>query len=190
MAAAPRTARRPALLAGALAAERRRLAVRAAGRTLDAGDATTGVPVGGLAAQVVATASQDVDGTGGVAGADGEGGALGADCVVGVDVLAQSADPDAEARRLYGSLRPGGRLLLVEPSARPGWRGLLGRVMSPAAQRRYGPRGDRLPVDTVRHAGFVLASTERITMPTLVAPLRWYVRIEAIRPRDTPGAEA
>lgn len=179
----------PALLSGALGAQRRRLLVAAQGRVLDLGGASDGVPLGGLAASSVvivdAAGSARADGDVVRALTDLSAGDR-FDTVVGVGALARASDPAAVLSQALSLLRPGGRLALVEPYRPPGWRGRLGSLLSGPVSKRFGLRPDLAVVDLVRNAGFALASTERMTMPTLVAPLRWFVRVTAERPVDAP----
>ena len=109
------------------------------------------------------------------------------DTVVGVAALAAADDPAGDLDRVRLLLRPGGRLDLVEPYRRPGWRGRASSMLAGPVSKRFGMRPDLSVVDLVRNAGFALASTERMTMPTLVTPLRWFVRVCAERPAGAPG---
>jgi hypothetical protein len=92
--------------------------------------------------------------------------------VVGVLALATADDPAALLRRARAALAPGGRLLLFEPYRRAGWAGVATRWSAPLVRALTGLRVD-LPVPAlVREAGFVIATIERVTMPTPIAPLR------------------
>ncbi|MEW1912979.1 class I SAM-dependent methyltransferase [Kitasatospora sp. NPDC085895] len=68
------------------------------------------------------------------------------DVVIGAEVLAASADPDAAARRLVGLLAPGGWLLLDEPTHEH-TEFLISRALLPhaAGDARLDPGGGALP---------------------------------------------
>ncbi len=103
--------------------------------------------------------------------------------VIGVTALAGLAahggEPLELLQRARVALAPGGRLLLVEPYRRSRSAGRLADLLAPPLARLTGLRPN-LPVPhLVRQAGFTIASVERVTMPTLLAPLRSFCLIVA-----------
>jgi SAM-dependent methyltransferase len=100
--------------------------------------------------------------------------------VLSVVHLARLDDPVDALVRARRALCPGGRLLLLEPNRRTGWRGIAADLATPLLRLATGLRAD-LPVPAlVREAGFTITSVERTTMPTPVAPLRSFVRLVAV----------
>ncbi|MFN0092508.1 MAG: methyltransferase domain-containing protein [Acidimicrobiales bacterium] len=179
----------PVSATAALAARRRRLAGEARGRVLDLGgyEHQRGGYRPGEVHEVVAwdAGPPRLDLTEAwplrlVAELD-DAAALGPfDTVVSVLAVARAADParllDAAARALH----PAGRLLLLEPSVRPGWRGALARRLAPRVARRSGLWVDRNVPALVRAAGLQIVSVERIDMPTLATPFRPFVEAVAV----------
>ncbi len=100
--------------------------------------------------------------------------------VVGVVVLARSAEPAALLARVAAVLPPDGRLALLEPLRRAGMAGRLQALAAPGVHRAAGLRPGHPVPALVRAAGLVIASIERFTMPTPVVPLRPFVQLEAI----------
>lgn len=99
--------------------------------------------------------------------------------VVGVATLAASAEPAALLALAAQALGPGGRLMLFEPYRRPRWSGMLADLAAPAL-RKLTRLQVNLPVPAlVRQAGFVIATIERVSMPTPIAPLRSFCLIVA-----------
>lgn len=100
--------------------------------------------------------------------------------LLGVTALAAAdVDPLELLQRARVALAPGGRLLLLEPYRRTRWIGRLADLSAPGL-RRITRLQLNLPVpDLVRRAGFVIASVERVSMPTLIAPLRSFCLIVA-----------
>ena len=95
-----------------------------------------------------------------------------AQAVVGVLALAATDDPAALLERARADLAPGGRLLLFEPYRPAGWAGRFARRTAPLVRACTGLRTDHPVPALVRRAGFVIATIERVTMPTPIAPLR------------------
>ncbi len=110
------------------------------------------------------------------------------EAIVGVVRLAAHPDPAALLAACFALLHPEGRLLLVEPYRRPGPFGRLQAAAAPAVERRFGCRVDLAVPALLRSAGFVIATIERFTMPTVLAPLRPFVFVDA-RAGFVPTAE-
>lgn len=92
-------------------------------------------------------------------------------------------DPSEFLAKARAALPPGGRLVLLEPYRRPRWAGRLADLAAPLLRRLTGLQVN-LPVPAmVRDAGFVIASIERVTMPTAIGPLRRFCLIVAQAPR-------
>jgi len=92
--------------------------------------------------------------------------------IVGVAELARADDPAALLQAARQALPSDGRLLLFEPYRRARWVGTLTGLVAPLVRRCTGLRVDLPTVALVRRAGFVIATVERVSMPTLIAPLR------------------
>lgn len=100
--------------------------------------------------------------------------------LLGVAALAGGdGDPLELLDRARLALAPGGRLLLLEPYRRTRWIGRLADLTAPGLRRITRLRLDLPVADLVRRAGFVIASVERVSMPTLIAPLRSFCLIVA-----------
>jgi hypothetical protein len=102
--------------------------------------------------------------------------------VLSVGALVAVADLPRALRGVGRLLTPTGRFRFVEPVGRPGWGGI---VAASAGSRLRPLRGQHLGRDlplAVRANGFVVTDLERITMPTPLWPLRWFVDACA-RPR-------
>jgi len=182
--------RLPPLAEGALGAERRWAATAATGATLALGGSLTGVPTAGL------TATVETAGTMSTAGAMGTSGILmpsvlgdhvslaGYDTVVCVSTLCRAERPADLLAAVFALLVPGGRLLVVEPERRPGWRAAIGRASAPLLRARWGVDPTLAVSQLALAAGFSPISVERITMPTFVPALRWFCRLVLERPLD------
>jgi hypothetical protein len=95
--------------------------------------------------------------------------------VLSVAALVAVADLPAALRGAAAVLDPAGRLLFVEPVARPGWPGV---VASSAGAALPAVRGQHLGRDllvALRSAGLPVTDLERFTMPTPIWPLRSFV---------------
>jgi SAM-dependent methyltransferase len=82
------------------------------------------------------------------------------------------------------ALRPDGRLLLIEPYRRPRWNGRVTDLAAPWVRSTVGLRVNHPVPALLRQAGFVVASIERFTMPTVVAPLRSFCQVIALAPGE------
>jgi SAM-dependent methyltransferase len=104
------------------------------------------------------------------------------DTVVSVVALPLFADLDGVLAAVFDHLHPGGRLLALEPSAdhRATTRLLDrgGQLLPPVSRLSLG----REVPSAIRRCGFRITDLERLTMPTMLWPLRPVVRLTARRP--------
>jgi hypothetical protein len=110
------------------------------------------------------------------------------DVVVAVAQLVRFPDLAAALRGLDRLVAPTGRLLLVEPTGRPG---LASTLLVTAWSRSPWTVGLHLGRDVpaaLRATTLLLDDLERFTMPTLVTPLRHAVAVHAVRPAPTAAA--
>jgi hypothetical protein len=162
--------RLPPAVAAVVAGRRRELVASAEGRVLDLDQA-------GAREALAAAMATGVDG------------ASRYDTVLSTVQLARVADLHAALVAVAQLLAPDGRLLLLEPTARPARGGLLlgsAWARHPAVAGRH---VNRDVTDALRHTPLSFCDLERITMPTRIWPLRSFVALSA-RPVPAPLADA
>jgi SAM-dependent methyltransferase len=109
-----------------------------------------------------------------------------------VSVVALPAFPDVHAvlGPVADRLVPGGRMLVLEPTRdhrmAPRVLSMPGQVLRPLAGLSLG----REVPSAIRRCGLRITDMERLTMPTLLWPLRTVVRLTARRPDDALDAAA
>jgi hypothetical protein len=98
------------------------------------------------------------------------------DEIVAVGAFCASRDVDEMVAIARRSLLPGGRLLFLEHTGRPGGRGLLQRLADPGwSALPLGCHVDHDLPGALRRGGFLVSDLERCTMPSVVPLLRPWV---------------
>jgi hypothetical protein len=112
------------------------------------------------------------------------------DTALVVGQLVRFPDLGAALRGIDRLLSPEGRVLLVEPTGRPGLAAVLSASAWSATPRLRGFHVARDVTAAMRTTSFCLDDIERFSMPTVVSSLRHGVEIHAVRlsvPAEAPA---